>query len=161
MGPSDPETVKMQMESVDAGARRAGRDPSCIFRDLWVTIAVGGQNAINDVKSWASAQARWMTRWKKMPASLEKYRSEMDHAAESYDFQTHLSLSADHASGISDEFAKVLAVAGDEQECVRRLQSLCMRNVNRITLTLLSGGREHRLDEIAAVWNGVKKTLRA
>lgn len=157
MGPSDPETVQMQMESVDTGARRAGRDPKSIFRDLWVTIAVGGQNAINDVKSWASAQARWMTRWKKMPPSLEKYRTEMVEAAASYDFQTHLSLSADHAHGISDEFAQVLAVAGDEQECVRRIQSLCATNVNRITLTLLSGGRERRLDEIAAVWNGVKK----
>jgi 5,10-methylenetetrahydromethanopterin reductase len=158
MGPSDPETVKMQMEAVDAGARRAGRDPSEIVRDLWVTIAVGGQSAINDVKSWASAQARWLTKWKTVPASLEVYRSEMDHAAASYDFQTHLSRSAEHATGISDEFAKVLAVVGDEQECRGRLESLCATNVNRITLTLLSGGRERRLDEIASVWSGMNKT---
>ena len=161
MGPSDIDTVKMQMASVDAGARRAGRDPASIIRDLWVTLAVGGQEAVNDVKSWASAQARWMTRWKTMPASLEKYRAEMDQAAANYDFQTHLSLSADHAAGISDEFAKVLAVAGDQDECIARLRSLCTTNVNRITLSLLSGGRERRLESIAAVWNGVKKAIAA
>lgn len=159
MGPSDPDTVNMQMAHIDAGARRAGRDPSEIVRDLWVTIAVGGQSAINDVKSWASAQARWLTKWKTVPASLEVYRSEMDHAAASYDFQTHLSRSAEHATGISDEFAKVLAVVGDEQECRGRLQSLCATNVNRITLTLLSGGRERRLDEISSVWRGMNKAV--
>jgi 5,10-methylenetetrahydromethanopterin reductase len=161
MGPSDPETVRMQMASVDAGARRAGRDPSSVFRDLWVTIAVGGQDAIDDVKSWASAQARWLARWKTVPASLEKYRAEMEHAVASYDFQNHLSLSADHATGVSDEFARALAVVGDEQECRRRLQELCTARVDRVTLTLLSGGRERRLDEIAAVWRGVDQTLAA
>ena len=152
MGPSDPDTVRMQMETIDAGARRAGRLPSSIFRDLWVTMAVGDDDAIRDVKSWASAQARWLSIWKKVPDSLEKYRAEMVHAAESYDFQTHLSLSADHAAGISDEFARVLAVVGDEGECARRLRMLCLPNVNRITVTLLSGGRERRLEQIASVW---------
>jgi len=161
MGPSDPETVKMQLDTLDAGAQRGGRDPSSVFRDLWVTIAVGGHDAINDVKSWASAQARWLTTWKKVPTSLEKYRAEMDHAAASYDFQTHLARSADHATGISDEFAKVLAVVGDQQECIERLHALSELNVDRITLTLLSGGRERRLDDIAAVWNGLGKVVAA
>ena len=161
MGPSDPDTVKMQMASIDAGARRAGRDPSEIIRDLWVTISVGGQTAINDVKSWASAQARWLAIWKTVPASLEVYRSEMEHAAASYDFGTHLSLSAEHATGISDEFAKVLAVVGDEQECRRRLKELCATQVNRITLTLLSGGRERRLEEISSVWRGMNEVAMA
>lgn len=159
MGPSDPDTVQMQMETIDAGARKAGRAPSAIFRDLWVTMAVGGEQAVRDVKSWASAQARWLAVWKKVPDSLEKYRAEMTRAAESYDFQTHLSLAADHASGIADEFARVLAVVGDERECAQRLRSLCFPNVNRITITLLSGGRERRLEEIAAVWNRMRKAV--
>jgi len=156
MGPSDPETVQKQMETIDAGARRAGRDPAAIFRDLWVTIAIGGPEAVKDVKSWASGQARWLTKWKTVPASLEKFRGEMEHAAASYDFQSHLSLSADHASGISDEFAKVLAVVGNHEECIERLRSLCAFGADRITLTLQSGGRERRLDDIAVVWNGLK-----
>jgi alkanesulfonate monooxygenase SsuD/methylene tetrahydromethanopterin reductase-like flavin-dependent oxidoreductase (luciferase family) len=161
MGPSDPDTVRMQMNQVDEGARQAGRNPAEVVRDLWVTMAVGGASAVNDVKSWASAQARWLARWKHVPASLEVYRKEMTHAAETYDFGTHLSRSADHAAGISDEFAKVLAVVGDVEECQRRLQSLMMRGIRRITVTLLSGGRERRLDEIAAVWGGLKSPLAA
>lgn len=156
MGPTDPDTVKMQLASVDAGARKAGRDPASIKRDLWVTIAVGGDDAINDVKSWASAQARWLTKWKAVPDSLERFRSEMEHAAGSYDFGAHLSRSADHASGISDEFAKVLAVVGDEQECTRRLLGLPIAGLSSITMTLLSGGRERRLEELSSVWRNIK-----
>ena len=89
-------------------------------------MAVGGTSAVHDVKSWASAQARWLARWKQVPASLEGYRKEMIHAAETYDFGTHLSRSADHATGVSDELAKVLAVVGDVEECRHRLQSLMM-----------------------------------
>jgi hypothetical protein len=62
---------------------------------------------------------------------------------------------------MSDEFARVLAVVGDVEECQRRLQSLMMRGIRRITVTLLSGGRERRLDEIAAVWRGLKAPLAA
>ena len=152
MGPSDPDTVRMQMNQVDEGARQAGRNPSDVARDLWVTMAVGGASAVNDVKSWAAAQARWLARWKHVPASLEVYRKEIKHAAETYDFGTHLSRSADHAAGISDEFAKVLAVVGDVEECQRRLQLLMIPGISRVTVTLLSGGRERRLDEIGAVW---------
>jgi 5,10-methylenetetrahydromethanopterin reductase len=160
MGPSDLDTVKMQMGSIDAGAKRAGRDPSEIVRDLWITVGVG-KSAINDVKSWASAQARWLARWKKVPASLEIYRSEMQHAAETYDFGTHLSRTADHATGISDEFASVLAVVGDEQECQRRIRTLCTAGVHRVTLTLLTGGRERRLEELVSVWRGVNERAAA
>lgn len=156
MGPSDPDTVQSQMELVDAGARRAGRDPSSVFRDLWVTIAIGGPEAVNDVKSWASGQARWLSKWKTVPQSLERFRGEMEHAAASYDFQTHLSLSADHASSISDEFARVLTVVGNREECIERLRGLSALGADRITLSLQSGGRERRLDDIAAVWSGVR-----
>ena len=159
MGPSDPETVQRQMEMVDAGARRAGREPSSIFRDLWVTIAIGGPEAVKDVKSWASGQARWLSKWKTVPQSLERFRGEMEHAAASYDFQTHLSLSADHASSISDEFARVLAVVGDREECIEQLRRLSALGADRITLSLQSGGRERRLDDIAAVWNGLRAAI--
>jgi 5,10-methylenetetrahydromethanopterin reductase len=151
MGPSDPETVRMQMASVDEGALAAGRDPSEISRDLWVTFAVGDE-AVNDVKSWASAQARWLAKWADVPQSLERFRPEMEEAAASYDFATHLSLKADHADSVSDDFAKVLAVAGTEDECLERLADLVATGLDRVTLTLLSGGRERRLTELTRVW---------
>ena len=83
----------------------------------------------------------------------------MEHAAASYDFQTHLSLSAEHANSISDEFARVLAVVGDREECIEQLRRLSALGADRITLTLQSGGRERRLDDIAAVWNGLRAAI--
>ncbi len=157
MGPSDPDTVRMQLSQVDAGAREAGRDPAEVIRDLWVTLSVGdGAEPVNDVKSWASAQARWLTTWKQVPESLEHFRHEMDEAARTYDFGDHLSLAAGHASTISDEFARVLAVAGPAEECVERLGGLLDAGPDRLTVTLLSGGRERRLSQIAEVWKGLQ-----
>jgi len=152
MGPSDPDTVRMQIAAVDEGARAAGREPSAVARDLWVTIAVGGDRAVEDVKSWASAQARWLARWAEVPTSLERFRSEMDAAAAGYDFATHLARRADHAGTVSDEFARVLAVAGNERECLSRLTELVELGLDRLTLTLLSGGRERRLDDLTRLW---------
>jgi 5,10-methylenetetrahydromethanopterin reductase len=153
MGPADPETVRTQLGHVDAGAREAGRNPREIRRDLWVTMSVGDEaEATNDVKSWASAQARWLTTWKSVPASLERFRQEMEEAAATYDFAQHLSLRAKHAGIMSDEFARVLAVAGDHDHCRERLRSLAATGVDRMTITLLSGGRERRLADITDVW---------
>lgn len=158
MGPSDPDTVRMQMAHVDDGARAAGRDPRDVQRDLWVTLSIGeGQQPSQDVKSWASAQARWLTTWKHVPASLEPFRAEMEEAARTYDFGDHLSLRADHASTISDEFARVLAVAGTPDECTDRLSSLLAAGADRVTVTLLSGGRERRLSDIIEVWSDVER----
>ena len=156
MGPADPGTVRMQLGHVDEGAREAGRDPAEVRRDLWVTVAIGERGRpVADVKSWASAQARWLTTWKQVPPSLERFRAEMDQAAATYDFSQHLSLRAGHAGTVSDDFAKVLAVAGDAAEVAERLAGLVATGVDRVTLTLLSGGRERRLAELAEVWKGV------
>lgn len=153
MGPSDPDMVRMQLHTISEGAREAGRDPSEIVRDLWVTMSVGdGDKPVEDVKSWGSAQARLLAPAQVLPDSLERYRPEMHRAADTYEFGQHLSLSAGHASVISDEFAKMLAVAGTYDECLGRLRGLAELDVDRITITLLSGGREQRLETIASLW---------
>jgi hypothetical protein len=46
-------------------------------------------------------------------------------------------------------------VAGDARECEERLAGLIATGVDRLTLTLLSGGRERRLADIAAVWKSL------
>jgi 5,10-methylenetetrahydromethanopterin reductase len=155
MGPADRETLALQMDHVDAGAEAAGRDPDDVFRDLWVTVSIG-PSAVDDVKSWAAAQARWLTKWKQVPPSLERFRPEMERAAAGYDFGDHLSLRAGHAGTISDEFARALAVAGERDDCRARLLSLAGAGVDRITLTLLSGGRERRLTDLAEIWDEIR-----
>jgi 5,10-methylenetetrahydromethanopterin reductase len=154
MGPSNPDFVSQQLARIDEGARDAGRDPGSVFRDLWVTMSVGqGESPIQDVKSWASAQARLLAPSKELPDSLERFREEMNRAVETYQFSSHLSLSAPHAEAVSDEFAKVLAIAGTFDECANRLRGLADLGPDRITVTLLTGGREDRLDTLVRLWD--------
>jgi 5,10-methylenetetrahydromethanopterin reductase len=151
MGPANEDVWAMQMKHIDRGASAVGRDPSSIPRDVWVTMAVG-QDALDSVRSWASAQARWLDRWKEVPSSLEPFREEMARSAASYDFGKHLSLSASHPEVISDDLAAALAIAGSVTECSRRLQTLLSLKPRRVTFALLSGGRSRRLHDILEVW---------
>jgi hypothetical protein len=52
---------------------------------------------------------------------------------------------------VSPELADVMTIAGDEDHAVRRLRELAQLDVDNITLTLLSGGREARLARLGAV----------
>ena len=157
MGPAHPDIQRTQIQQVDQGATDAGRAPDEVFRDVWVTMAVDGEErGVDSVRSWASAQARWLSKWEHLPAGLRPYQQEMRQAAETYDFEQHLSLSADHAGVISDELAASLAVVGDVEECARRIREIVDLGVDRITVSLLSGGRERRLHDLLAVWEAAE-----
>lgn len=157
MGPANPQVWAEQMDHIDRGATSAGRDPSTVARDVWVTMAVG-DDALDSVRSWASAQARWMARWKTLPESLQPFRPEMVRSAEAYDFGKHLSLSASHPDTVSDELAAALAVVGSPAECAQRLAALADLKPDRITFALLSGGRARRLADTLEVWGQLSKT---
>lgn len=153
MGPADPEVLRAQMQHVDRGAAEAGRSPGEVFRDTWVTMAVDGEEpGVDAVRSWASAQARWLTKWQQLPPGLRRFEAEMQQAAEAYDFERHLSVSAQHAAVVSDELAAALAVAGDVEECAARIREIVDIGADRVSISLLSGGRERRLRDLLAVW---------
>ena len=154
MGPSRPDIFRTQRNLVRGAAEAAGRDPDGIFIDLWVTMAVGDE-ALDAVRSWASAQARWLDRWKSLPQALEPFRDEIRLSAEAYDFASHLSISAPHATTVSDELAAELAIVGSVDECQRQLEEISKVGADRVTASLLTGGREKRLDEILSVWDGL------
>jgi len=153
MGPANPEVQRAQMEHVDLGAEKAGRSPTNVFRDIWVTMAVDGEEpGVDAVRSWASAQARWLTKWAELPPGLRRFEEEMKQAAEAYDFERHLSISAQHAAVVSNELATALAIAGDVEECAARIREIVDVGADRVTVSLLSGGRERRLQDLLAVW---------
>src|SRR5690606_3596890 len=104
-------------------AKAAGRPANEPLVDVWTVVSVDqdGKRALDDVRSWASAKARWMAGWKDLPESLERFRPEMQAAAAAYDFRSHLSVGADHAAVVGDELASRLAIAGDVDHCVARL----------------------------------------
>jgi 5,10-methylenetetrahydromethanopterin reductase len=152
MGPADPAFAGEQIGTVRAAAAAAGRPAHEPLVDLWGTVSVRDDHAaaVDDVRSWASAQARWLDTFAALPASLERWRDELRASARDYDFRHHLSVGADHGRRtVSDGLAEALAVAGDAATCSARLAALAALGPDRMTLTLLSGGREHRLRTLA------------
>ena len=147
LGIAEPEFTRQQVALVRDGAREAGRPPGEPFVDLWVTVSVGADRAaaLDDVRSWASTQARWIAQWKTIPPPLQPYAEEIRAAAAAYDFGEHLSLRARHGRTVSDGFTGTIAVAGDREACAARLKALAGTGVDRLTVTLLSGGRADRL----------------
>ncbi|MGD9763552.1 MAG: LLM class flavin-dependent oxidoreductase [Candidatus Binatia bacterium] len=151
MGPADPAFAAEQIGTVRDAAAAAGRPSGAPFIDLWVTVSMQSDHAraLEDVRSWASANARWLNRRQTLPPSLERHREELIAAARDYDFSHHLSVGADHARVVGDALTEALAVAGDASACADRLSALAQLRPDRMTLTLLSGGREARLRAFA------------
>ena len=151
MGAADPDFCRWQLDYINEGLERAGRDRRDLTIDLLVTMSVGGdeESVLGDVRAWATSQAATFHPWKRMPDAWERFRGEFARAAGAYHLVEHLSLQAGHKEIVSDEFVKSVALVGDAQTCVARLRELWELDIDRITFALLSGGREARLNQLA------------
>ncbi|HVD02394.1 MAG TPA: LLM class flavin-dependent oxidoreductase [Candidatus Dormibacteraeota bacterium] len=157
--------VQEQLDQVGGGLERSGR-PRADFRlDLWQTISVREDRAqaVEDVKSWVASQlVWWLARAESVPPEIaaaidwEKARA----ATEAYDITEHLSLHARHRELVTDELVDVLAIAGDEEHAIGRLSELAELDVDGITLALLSGGREERLETLGRIIAEVTRRAR-
>lgn len=152
MGAADADLTRWQLEWIARGAKGAGRDPNSVFVDLWFGISVSDdrEKARLDVKAWATSQARWFSHWKELPEPLERFKADFARARGAYDFSEHLSLHAKHKTVVSDEFADFVAVAGPVDQCARRIKELLRLRVDRVTFTLLAGGRMNRLRQLGS-----------
>jgi alkanesulfonate monooxygenase SsuD/methylene tetrahydromethanopterin reductase-like flavin-dependent oxidoreductase (luciferase family) len=99
--------------------------------------------SVEDVRSWASTQARLLKHHTELPQSLERFRGEIDASAESYDYSEHLSTTARHSAAVSDDLARALAIVGPPDECAGRLRDLQTAGVDTFIFPL--AGR-HRAD---------------
>jgi 5,10-methylenetetrahydromethanopterin reductase len=156
MGSAHPKLVQEQLDSVAQGLRESGRPREAFHVDLWQTISVSDdkRKAVEDVKSWVASQlVWWLARAETLPPELEAVidRERMRAADQAYDVTEHLSLHARHREMVTDELADVMAIAGDVEHSVARLRDLCRLDVDNITLALLSGGREQRLQTLGHV----------
>jgi 5,10-methylenetetrahydromethanopterin reductase len=147
MGAADAALTRWQLDHVAAGAREAGRDPGELFVDLWFAISLSEDRdqAVRDVRPWATSQARWFHQWKELPAPLQPYRAELKAAHDAYDFGRHLSRHESGTPAVSDEFVDWIGVAGDLGRCVEKIRPLVELGIDRITFALLPGGRSERL----------------
>lgn len=150
LGAADVALTQWQLERIHQGARDAGRDPSKIFIDLWLGISMSKDRsqALEDVKAFATSQARWFSRWKELPPPLKPFADEFARAFSAYKFSDHLSRHAEHAHSVSDEFADYVALAGPAESCLARINELQSIKVDRITFTLLSGQRLERIKQL-------------
>jgi 5,10-methylenetetrahydromethanopterin reductase len=133
MGPAQPDIVRRQVQWI----RSSGRP-------VEVTFIAPTSTHIEDVRSWASTQARLMSHHKEMPESLEPFRDEMVRSAESYDYADHLSPTAEHSASVSDDLVRALAVVGPPDQCAARLRELRDCGIERFIFPIGGRGRLER-----------------
>ena len=137
MGPAQPDMVRKQVEWIRAGGR-----------EMEIALIAPTSTDIEDVRSWASTQARLMSHHKQLPDSLASFRDEIARSAESYDYAEHLSTHAEHSAAVSDELVRALAVVGTNDECAARLRELRQAGVDTFIFPLAGRGRADRWRKI-------------
>jgi 5,10-methylenetetrahydromethanopterin reductase len=148
MGPAQPDVLTRQLGWIEEGIAEAGRERSDV-RVCFITTLSAREDpadALADVRSWASAQARLQADVRELPASLEPFTEEIARAKRDYDYSEHLSTRARHQGTVSDELVRTLAVAGTPAECVERAGALLDTGVDDLVFPLMGGGRLERLD---------------
>jgi 5,10-methylenetetrahydromethanopterin reductase len=147
MGPADPNHVRDQVSWIEAGMEEGGRARGDVDISLVVTLSAQADRAqaLDDVRSWASTEARLIADFVDFPPSLERFAAEIRRAKETYDYSAHLSTHAAHQSSVSDELTRTLAVAGTPDDCAQRLAALLETGIDNCIFPLLGGGRLDRL----------------
>ena len=151
MGAADPEFCRWQLDFIHEGLERGGRRREDLTIDLFVTMSVDDDEdqAVSDVRAWATSQAATFQVWKRVPPGWERFRPEFLSAERSYEYTDHLSLRAEHKEIVSREFVQSVAIAGNRDTCIERLREVAALDFDRITFALLSGGRRRRLEQLA------------
>ena len=139
MGPAQPDMVRRQVEWITVGAPR---------HHFEIAFIAPTSTDIDDVRSWASTQARLLSHYKELPPSLAPFTDEIARAAETYDYAEHLSTRAEHSAAVSDELVRVLGVVGTADECAARLRALRAAGVERFIFPLAGRGRVERWKRI-------------
>ncbi len=137
MGPAQPDMVRQQVGWIAAGLSAAGRRREDF--DISFVATMSGQ--VDDVRSWASTQARLLTHYKELPQSLLPFRDEIMSSADSYDYAQHLSTRAGHSAAVSDDLTRALAVVGTPDECAGRLRELRSAGVDTLMFPLTGRNR--------------------
>ncbi len=150
MGAADPDFCNWQLDYIYQGLEKGGRQRSDILIELIVTMSIDDdeEQALNDVRAWATSQAATFAVWKKFPPTWERFREEFTTAEKAYHYEEHLSLRAEHKHIVSNEFVNSVTVAGKFGSCITRLKEIARLDIDRITFALLSGGRIRRLEEL-------------
>lgn len=159
MGPAQPEMVSEQVGWVRQGIETAGRSRADVELSFVAPTSVNDDPvaALEDVRSWASAQARLLADLEQLPAALSEHRDELARARETYDYSEHLSTHAGHQGTVSDALVAKLAIAGTAASCRDRLRDLQAGGIDSFIFPLMPP-RLKRLEVISGLLDGVEKS---
>jgi 5,10-methylenetetrahydromethanopterin reductase len=144
MGPAQPDMVRKQVEWIETGLKAAARTRAGFEIAFMATMS----STLDDVRSWASTQARLLGHYKEVPASLARFRDEIAASAESYDYAQHLSTTAEHSAVVSDDLTRALAIVGTSVECSGRLRELQAVGIDAFIFPLAGRHRAERWRKI-------------
>lgn len=136
MGPAQPDMVRRQVEWIRSGGLHN--------KHFEIALIAPTSTDIEDVRSWASTQARLLSHHKGLSPSLARFSDEIKRSVESYDYSEHLSTHADHSAAVSDELVRTLGVVGTADECAARLRELRSAGIDRFIFPLAGRGRIER-----------------
>jgi len=147
MGPAQPDMVRRQVGWIEEGLKAAGRRRKD-FEIAFVATMSAAPGALDEVRSWASTQARLLAHYKELPDSLHPFRDEIRRSAESYDYSEHLSTRARHRAVVSDDLVRALAIVGAADVCAERLRTLRAAGLDAFIFPLGGRRRVERWREI-------------
>jgi 5,10-methylenetetrahydromethanopterin reductase len=133
MGPAQPDMVRRQVEWIRSGGRT-----------VEVCLIAPTSTDVEDVRSWASTQARLLSHHKELPASLLPFVDEIARSAETYDYEEHLATQAGHSAAVSDDLVRALGVVGTADECAARLRELSACGVDTFIFPIAGRNRLER-----------------
>jgi 5,10-methylenetetrahydromethanopterin reductase len=108
MGPAQPDMVRRQVEWIETGLKAADRNRKEFEIAFMATLA----SEPEDIRSWASTQARLLGQYRELPESLLRFRDEITRSVQSYDYSEHLSTHASHGAAVSDDLVRALGATG-------------------------------------------------
>ena len=150
MGAADPDFCNWQLEHIYRGLRKAGRKREDIIIDLIVTMSIDedAEQAINDVRAWATSQAATSPFGRRCRRRGNAFDPSSRQPRMPTTTRSHLSLRAGHKEIVSEEFVRSVTISGNRDQCLSRLLALSTVDIDRISFALLSGGRLRRLEEL-------------
>ena len=150
MGPAQPDMVRRQVGWIDNGLKTANRSRADFEIAFVATMSAAATlpTALDEVRSWASTQARLLAHYKELPESLRPFGHEIRRSAASYDYAEHLSTRARHSAAVSDDLVRALAVVGTPDECAERLRALQANGIDAFIFPLAGRHRAERWRKI-------------
>lgn len=137
MGAAQTDMVRRQVGWIENGLKAAKRSRG----ELEVAFMATMSTELDDVRSWASTQARLLGHYRELPDSLLRFRDEFARSADSYDYAEHLSTHAGHSVAVSDDLVRALAIVGTPDECAARLRDLQATGIDSLIFPLAGRGR--------------------